>query len=89
MCMGVCTRGAWYGCVWACVHVERGMSVYGRVYTWSMVRVRMIVSTRGACYECVWECVHVDCGMSVDGRVYTWSVVQVHMDMKRAVRRVD
>ena len=33
--MGVCTRGAWYECVWECVHIERGVSVYGR----------------GACYE--------------------------------------
>ena len=37
MCMGLCTRGAWYECVWDCVHVERGMSVYESVYTWSVV----------------------------------------------------
>ena len=63
MCKGVCTRGAWYECVWECVHVERGMSVYGSVYTWSVVRVCMAV------------CVHVERGTSMYGRVYTWSVV--------------
>ena len=75
MYMGVCTRGAWYECVWACVQVERGSSVYGSVYTWSVVRVCMGVCTRGAWYECVWACVHVERGMSVYESVYTWSVV--------------
>ena len=37
VCMGVCTRGAWYECVWDCVHVERCMSVYVSVYTLSVV----------------------------------------------------
>ena len=96
--MGVCTCGAWYESVWACVHVERGFAC-----VWECVHIErgkcgIGVCKCGARYDSVCACVHVKRDTSAYGsmytlsvvlhaygRVYTLSVVRMRMNVERAV----